>query len=338
MIRKIYKHDKALTLESGKILPEVEICYHISADEVGDKKVIWICHALTANSDPSEWWNGLVGKGKYFDTDKYFIICANILTSCYGTTGPESVDPETNKPYLLNFPLVSIRDMVNAHEVLRKHLDISQIDLLVGGSSGGFQAVEWSVSNPMLIKNLCLLACNAQVSPWGTAFNESQRMALLADSEFSAQLSPQGGRKGLECARSIAILSYRSYEGFKLTQSEDDKDYFLAEKASGYQRYQGFKLGERFNPYSYYYLTLGLDTHNVGRNRGGMECALRKIEANTLCVGIDSDVLFPLSEISSMTELIPNGKFEKISSSFGHDGFLLENDQIINALNKHITL
>ncbi|MDR3236044.1 MAG: homoserine O-acetyltransferase [Prevotellaceae bacterium] len=332
MIKQIFRHKESFMLEGGGVLPELEICYYTSSTAIENKKVVWICHALTANANPEEWWDTLVGAGKYFDTEKYFIVCANILTSCYGTTGPHSVNPAAGKPYLLDFPLTSIRDMVQAHELLRTHLGIVQIDLLIGGSSGGFQAVEWAISNPPLIKNLCLICCNARVSAWATAFNESQRMALNADASFAAQASADGGKKGLECARSIALLTYRSYSGYEATQSEHDDDCFLAQRACSYQRYQGEKLSKRFNAYSYYYLTLGLDTHNVGRGRGGVAKALSQITAKTLCIAIDSDVLFPVCEMETVAAHVPHAELHIISSTFGHDGFLLEHNQLKNVL------
>jgi homoserine O-acetyltransferase len=228
--------------------------------------------------------------------------------------------------------------MVNAHELLRHHLGIAHIDLLIGGSSGGFQAMEWAISHPQVVKNLCLICCNARISAWGAAFNESQRMALQADETFTAQTGADGGKKGLECARSIALLTYRSYEGYAKTQSEDDENCLLAKKACNYQQYQGKKLSNRFNAYAYYYLTLGLDTHNVGRGRGGVEKALAGITANTLCIAIDSDVLFPVCEMETMAAHIPNAALEVISSTFGHDGFLLEYAQLTKAMERKLTI
>ena len=336
MIQRFFSCRDTFDLEEGGSLLGLDVCYYTSSASQEGKKVVWICHAITANANPEEWWPDLVGTGKYFDTEKYFIVCANILTSCYGTTGPQSINPATGKPYLLQFPLVSIRDMVKAHELLCHHLGIVQIDLLIGGSSGGFQAVEWAISNPPLIKNLCLICCNAKVSAWGTAFNESQRMALQADESFTAQTGVDGGKKGLECARSIALLTYRSYEGYAKTQSEEDENCMLAKKACSYQQYQGRKLSNRFNAYAYYYLTLGLDTHNVGRGRGGVAKALSEVIAHTLCIAIDSDVLFPVCEMETIATHIPNAALRVISSDFGHDGFLLEYAQLVKAIDKHL--
>jgi homoserine O-acetyltransferase len=321
-------------LESGGALPEVEITYHTSPGTPAGKRVVWICHALTANSNPEEWWDSLVGAGRYFDTEKYYIICANILGSCYGSTGPQSIDPVGGKAYLLGFPPLSVRDMVAAHERLREHLGIGRIDLLIGGSSGGFQAVEWAISNPSLVRHLCLISCSARISPWATAFNESQRMALQADATFEAQQGADGGSRGLACARSVALLSYRSYAGYGATQAEADEDCLQAQRACSYQQYQGEKLTRRFNAYAYYYLTRSLDTHNVGRGRGGVERALAAIRAKTLCMAIDSDVLFPVCEMEYMARHIPQAQLAVISSAYGHDGFLLEYEQIIATLER----
>ncbi|GHV64192.1 homoserine O-acetyltransferase [Bacteroidia bacterium] len=348
MLKHIFTYNKEFPLESGASLPEVEIVYYTSHPSHKGKRVVWICHALTANANPEEWWDTLVGPGKYLDTKRDFIICANILASCYGTTGPQSINPATNHPYLCSFPVVSIRDMVKAHELLRESLGIESIDLLIGGSSGGFQSLEWAISNPLLIKNLCLIACNARISPWGTALNESQRMALYADPSFCrdtqvpvsigdvvGDIAASGGQKGLECARSIALISYRSYGGYGQTQAEQDEDVFLASRACTYQQHQGEKLSKRFNAYSYYYLTLSLDTHNVGRGRGGVERALSLIRANTLCIAIDSDVLFPVSELEYLATHIPNAIYRTIPSTFGHDGFLLEYEKLSDLLAEH---
>ncbi|MDR0667199.1 MAG: homoserine O-acetyltransferase [Prevotellaceae bacterium] len=327
-----YKYNEAFPLEYGGTLPEIEIAYHCSAGAPKGKKVVWICHALTANSNPESWWGPLVGAGCYFDPARYYIICANILGSCYGSTGPQSRNPASGKPYLLDFPLVSIRDMVAAHERLRAHLGVERIDLLIGGSSGGFQALEWAIAAPSLIRRLCLISCNARISAWGTAFNEAQRMALRADATFEAQQDLTGGQKGLACARAVALLSYRSYAGYRALQSESDPDCLLAQRACSYQQYQGQKLVNRFDAYAYHALTLSLDTHNVGRGRGGVEQALASIKAATLGIAIDSDLLFPVSEMNFLTRHIPLAQLGVIASAYGHDGFLLEHEQLVDWL------
>jgi len=311
------------TLENGEQLPDLTIVYHTSAPVYNGKKVLWICHALTANSNPVEWWEVMTGHGKCFDPDDYFIVCANILGSCYGSTGPMSINPDTGTPYYDSFPHISIRDMVAAHYLLSKHLGIAEIDLVVGASIGGFQSLEFALCYPQLCKQLVLIACNARISPWGTAFNESQRMAILADSTYHERRIG-GGENGLAVARSIGLLSYRSYEGYGLSQSEPNPNAFLAQRAATYQQYQGEKLRRRFDAYSYMALTKAFDTHNVGRGRGGVEQALQTICARTLCIGITGDQLFPHHEVRYMSQHIPNARYASLGSDFGHDGFLLE--------------
>ncbi len=335
MKRETFKYNKPFIFESGESLDSLEICYNHSGNFSDGKKVIWICHALTANSDPEDWWEDLVGQGKLFDTEKYAIICANMIGSCYGSSGPASFKDSSSR-YLLSFPKVTVRDIVRAHNLLREHLGIDTIDLVVGGSIGGFQALEWSIIYPEIVRNMVLLACNAKVSPWGTAFNESQRMALYADSTFEEQNDIDGGKQGLAVARSIALISYRSFHGYGITQQENDDDFLFAQRACSYQQYQGKKLKERFDAYSYYTLSKSVDSHNVGRGRGGVENALSTIKANTLIIGIDSDMLFPLEEQVYLYNKIDHSNFEKISSQFGHDGFLLEWREITNAIKKHI--
>jgi homoserine O-acetyltransferase/O-succinyltransferase len=281
-----------------------------------------VCHALTANSDVTNWWNGIFGKGDYFDKDEYFIVCANILGSCYGTTGPLS-DNASGKPYLMDFPLVTPRDMANAHFLLKVHLEIQVIDLLIGSSLGGQQAMEFAIQLKEDLDQLILIATNAKHSPYGIAFNESQRLALLADESFERQ-EPNGGEKGLIAARSIAMLSYRSYHGYQITQSEENSNKLDDFKSSSYQRYQGKKLAKRFNAYSYWVLLKSMDSHHVGRNKPSMEDALAEITARTLVVGISSDLLFPVEEQKYLAEHIPNAQLEVMDSNFGHDGFLAD--------------
>lgn len=337
MEQKIFKYEGEFELENGEILHSPEICYHISGEVSPKKKVIWICHALTANSNPQEWWPGLVGEGKLFDTRKHTIVCANMLGSCYGSSGPASIAPD-GKPFLLRFPDITVRDIVKAHNLLRLHLEIKEIFLMTGASIGGFQALEWSIMYPENIKNLLLIACNAQVSPWGTAFNESQRMALLADDSFMEQQGTDGGKNGLEAARSIALLSYRSYQGYNHTQQEEPKEQLFASKACSYQQYQGKKLADRFDAYSYYKLTKCIDSHNCGRGRSGISCALGSIKASTVVTGIGSDLLFPVQEQKQMANHIPGAIYEEINSIYGHDGFLLEYEQTEKIVKKHFKL
>lgn len=322
----IYKHEQAFETETGGMLPGLEIGFHTYGQlNAARNNVVWVCHALTANSDVMDWWKGLFGDSDYFNTDEHFIVCANVLSSPYGTTNPLSNNPETGEPYYLSFPDITVRDMVKAHGLLAKHLGIDTIEVLIGGSLGGQQAVEWAIMQPELIKNLILIATNARHSPWGIAFNESQRLALKADDTFLPG-SIDGGKKGLKAARSIALLSYRTHKTYNISQQEETDDLNSDFRACSYQNYQGDKLVNRFNAYSYWYLSKTMDSHNVGRGRGGVENALSGIKARTLIIGIKSDVLFPVEEQEYLFKNIPQAAFAEFDSFYGHDGFLIETD------------
>lgn len=321
---KSYKHSKPFTLESGREIYELEIAYH-TYGTLNDKKdnVIWVCHALTANSDVFDWWKGLFGENCLFNPKDHYIVCANVLGSHYGTTSPLSINPNSGLPYYLEFPEFSVRDLASLHKILADYLDLNHIAMLIGGSLGGQQCMEWAIAEPQRIKKLVLIATNAQHSAWGIAFNESQRLAITADRTFYSQ-SPDGGKKGLKAARSIALLSYRTYETYATTQLEINTEKVTDFKASSYQNYQGEKLVNRFNAYSYYYLTRAMDSHNVGRKRGAVEDVLKQIKAKTLVIGIPNDVLFPVQEQHFLANHIPNAQFAELNSFYGHDGFLIE--------------
>jgi homoserine O-acetyltransferase len=269
----------------------------------------------------------MVGKGLTFDTSEYFIVCANILGSCYGTTGPLSVRPETGRKWFNEFPVITIRDIVRVHEILRKYLGIRSIHTIIGSSIGGYQALEYSIMFPDIVKRLIFIASSAKQSPWAIAFNESQRLAIEADASFFMN-DENGGKKGLKSARSIALLSYRTSFAYNKTQAEDDDNKTDSFKASSYQAYQGDKLVNRFNAWSYYRLTQLADSHNVGRGRGGVINALHSVKSLTLCIGIRSDILYPVDEQKFVAESVNSGTYAEIDSFFGHDGFLIETGQV----------
>ena len=320
--------------EAGATLPELEIAFNTYGKLNGSAdNVIWICHALTANSDVEAWWPGMVGEGLLFETGRFFIVCANVLGSCYGTTGPASVNPETGKPWLRDFPLITVRDLVNVHEILRKHLGIKRIHSIIGASIGGYQALEYTIMFPELIHRLILLASGTKQTPWALAFSESMRLAMEADQTFASS-QPDGGKKGLKAARSIALISYRTAEAYNQTQKENDDEKLTSFKAASYQAYQGDKLVNRFNPYSYWCLTCLSDTHNIGRHRGGVINALKQIKAEVLCVGIKSDILFPPDEQKLIASNAGKAEYEEIDSFYGHDGFLIETRLVTDVVNK----
>ncbi|MEZ2336763.1 homoserine O-acetyltransferase [Mucilaginibacter sp. RCC_168] len=332
MNTEIFKYTEAFEFESGQQIQDLEIGFHTYGRlNKAKDNVIWICHALTANADVFDWWKGLVGTGFLFNPEEHFIVCANILGSPYGTSNPLSINPVSGQPYFQAFPQFTIRDIIKAHQLLADHLQIENIHILIGGSLGGQQAVEWAIIEPERIKNLILIATNARHSPWGIAFNESQRLAITTDRTFYAN-TPDGGQKGLKAARSIALLSYRGYKTYSITQQEESDDKVDDYRASTYQSYQGQKLVNRFNAYSYWYLTKTMDSHNVGRGRNGVEKALSLIKARTLVIGIHSDVLFPLEEQKYLFNHIPKSAFAELDSFYGHDGFLIETEALTNII------
>ncbi len=324
---QILKHTQAFPLDSGEVLSEVEIGYCTYGTFKPEKKnVLWVFHALTGNADALDWWDGLIGEGLLFDPKNYFIVCANVLGSCYGSTCPSSENPKRKKPYLKDFPLITIRDVVKGHQLLRKHLGIAKIDIGIGGSLGGQQLMEWAVLEPDLFNIIIPIATNAKFSPWGIALNAAQRMALEADVTLYDQ-HPEAGFKGLEAARAIAISSYRHYNTYDASQQDEGSkiDDF---RASSYQRYQGMKLRKRFEPLAYYALSKIMDSHDIGRGRGGTERALLQVTAKTLVIGITTDILFPVREQKYLAQYIKNASLEIIESDYGHDGFLIEYGQL----------
>jgi homoserine O-acetyltransferase/O-succinyltransferase len=337
-----YKGTEGLTLESGIQLGNYHLSYNTygQLNETGDN-TIWIFHALTANSKPHEWWDGLVGNGKLFDPAKYFIICVNTPGSCYGSTGPLDVNEATGQTYYHDFPFFTTRDLIRAYQPLREYLGIKKIFLGIGGSMGGMQLLEWSIEEPALFEHIIPIATNAFHSPWGIAFNTSQRMAIEADGTWPNK-HPDAGINGMKAARSVALLSYRSYEGYSLTQPNNLSQILpnpTGESdggAASYQRYQGQKLANRFNAFSYYTLSKTMDSHNVGRGRGSVELALMQIRAKTLLIAIDSDLLFPPSEQQFLANHIQNASIVTIQSHYGHDGFLLEYALLTSLINQFI--
>ncbi|MEM6764962.1 MAG: homoserine O-acetyltransferase [Bacteroidota bacterium] len=320
------------SLESGDTLPTLRIAYQTFGKlNAQQDNVIWVCHALTGNTEIDDWWSGLFGANNVFDPDQYFIVCANMLGSCYGSTDALHINPATGTSWYHNFPPITNRDMVSAFDMLRQHLGIRSIYLITGGSMGGQHALEWAISSPTLFRYLVPMATNAWHSPWGIAFNESQRMAIEADPSWQTATA-DAGLIGLRAARATAMISYRSYETYQQTQTEEDINKTDQYKASSYQQYQGLKLSKRFHTFAYWTLSKAMDSHHVGRNRGGAVPALAHIQANTLVIGISSDSLFPIHEQVYLAEHIPQAKLNIIDSLYGHDGFLIEFEPIKRAV------
>ncbi|MBX2967442.1 MAG: homoserine O-acetyltransferase [Cyclobacteriaceae bacterium] len=332
-----FHYNKPFELESGEYLPGFQLRYTVLGNLNADRSnVVWVCHALTGNSDFTSWWGNLFLDGSVFDPKHYLVICANTLGGCYGSTGPLSVNPKTGKPYYHSFPAITNRDIVRAFDLLRQSLGFEKIHTLIGGSLGGQQVLEWAILQNTVFEHIVPVACNAVHSPWSIAFNEAQRMAILADATWKEN-DERAGTEGLKAARAIAMLSYRNYEGFAVAQSEESVEKVGDFRAAAYQQYQGEKLALRFNAFTYWTLSKVMDSHNVARGRKNLLLALQSIRAKTQVIGVESDLLFPLSEQKFLAEHIIKSSFAALQSTHGHDGFLIEFDQFASILKKFYT-
>lgn len=341
MSASFYHTDEKFQLEHGDTLSGLDIAYHtFGRCNAAGNNVIWVCHALTANSDVKDWWPETVVEGGFLDPSKYFIVCANILGSCYGTTGPLSLNPQTGEPYFGTFPSLTMRDVVNAHRILAEHLGISRIHGLVGASVGGFQALEWAAMEPTRFRKIALIATAPKASPWTIAIDETQRMAIRADQTFG-EPREEAGAAGLAAARALGLLTYRGPQGYNLTQQDRaDEECVLPElpanhRACSYQQHQGTKLVRRFNAYSYMTILDTFDTHDIGRNRDGIETVLKKISDGVdrvQIIGLSTDLVFTPEEMQELNRMIPRSVYTEIESPLGHDGFLVEHRQLNSIL------
>jgi homoserine O-acetyltransferase len=327
-----FHYPQPFPLESGKVLPGFTLAYHTGGNlNTGKTNVVWVCHALTGNSQADDWWGGLIGAGKLIDPENWFWVCANMPGSCYGSTYALSTNPDTGQPWYHDFPQLTHRDMVRAFDLLRQHLELPRIALLIGGSTGGQHVLEWAVQQPEVFDAIAPIATNAFHSPWGIAFNEAQRMAIEADPSWKSR-HPDAGKNGMRAARAIALLSYRGYAAYGKTQAETDISKTDGYRAATYQQYQGDKLYQRFDAFAYWTLSKAMDSHHLGRGRGSAEAALRLIRAKALVIGVEHDVLFPAEEQEFLAAHIPGAELAMISSPYGHDGFLIEWDQLTELL------
>ncbi len=338
---QVFFYNEPFDLESGSTLPGFHLAYTTlgTLNKTGDN-VVWIFHALTANSNAAEWWPGLVGESKCFDPQFYFIVCVNMPGSCYGSISPLDVNPADGEKWYHRFPQFTTRDMIRCYQKLKAFLRIRFVHIAIGGSMGGQQALEWSVEEPTFFKHLVLLATNARHSAWGIAFNATQRFCIEADVTWQESWD-YAGLDGMKKARAVAMISYRNYTSYAAAQTGWQEESLgkvpVLSKAETYQQYQGEKLAKRFNAFSYYFLSRSMDLHDVGRSRGSIEAALQKVRAATLVIGISSDILFPVSEQQLLAASIPGAHLATIDSLYGHDGFLLEYEQIENLINQFLS-
>ncbi len=316
--------------ESGVSIPEPTVAYQTWGELNRTRdNVILICHALTGNTAADEWFSGLFGRGKMLDPEKYFIICPNVLGGCYGTTGPTSINPETGRPYRADFPVITIRDMVRMHQRVLDELGIRSVELVVGGSMGGMQALEFTIMDPR--PNMAVLMGMGKAhQPWAISISHTQRQAIYNDPNWNGgyYTDEQPPARGLALARMIAMNSYRSPADFAKKFGRDlqqGSDMFQVES---YLNYQGEKIVNRFDAVSYIRLTQAMDSHNVARGRADYADILNSVRIPAMVMGIDSDWLYPVDEQKELAELLPFGSYAEIHSPYGHDAFLIEFDQI----------
>lgn len=319
----------SFTLASGAVLEDVTLRY----ERVGpsDAPVILVCHALTGNhltvgteAEPG-WWSGLIGPGKTIDTAHYQVITFNVLGGCSGSTGPASLQPN-GKPYRSNFPSVTIRDMVRAqHEALQK-LNIQHIDTVIGGSLGGMQTLEWGLLFPEAVNKLIVLAATPALSDYGIAFNHIAAAAIQNDPSWNnGYYLPNQQPNGLEIARMIGMVTYRSAELFSARFNRDKTGDAYA--ISSYLNYQGEKLADRFDANSYLCLLDAMNHHDIGAGRESCNKALASLQLPVLTISYEKDLIYHPETIKDFSSVLPHATYHHVNTIFGHDGFLTEYDK-----------
>ncbi len=343
----------SLALDCGKCLRGVNIRYETAGRLTPEAdNAILVCHALTGDAHvcgkytpddaKSGWWDSMIGPGKYIDTDRYFVICSNILGGCSGSTGPRSVNPDTGNPYNMSFPVITIRDMVRAQMELIKYLGIKRLLAVAGGSMGGMQVLEWAVNYPDMMKCVLPIATAACNTAQNIAFDWVGRNAIQNDphwnnGDYSADRTPE---TGLATARMLAHITYLSDEtltrkfGRGLQKSEDYSfkfDYDFA--VESYLEHQGHTFVGRFDANSYCYITRAIDYYDLaGDTDGNLDIALAGMKADAMLVSFSSDWLFPPKQLVRLVNSMLRNRirvtYSELQSSYGHDAFLLETDRL----------
>ena len=340
-------------LEYGGALPSVTVAFETYGrlEPSGDNAVL-VCHALTgsahaagryADASLPGWWDPLIGPGKAIDTRRYFVVCANVLGGCYGTTGPSSPDPATGQPYRLSFPRYTVRDMVRVQARLLDALGVGSLAAVVGGSMGGMQVLEWAALYPERVRALVPIAIGARHSAWAIGLGEVARRAITSDPAWQGGAYPPGRQPetGLGLARAVAMLSYRSFDSFgaKFGRQRVSETRSLLGKSfeiEDYLEYQGVKLVERFDANTYLYLTRAMDDYDLSEGRGRLSGVLGAMTMPALVMGISSDVLYPESEQLELVSLLPRARYARINSPHGHDAFLIEFPQVAAQLRRFL--
>jgi homoserine O-acetyltransferase len=348
--------DRPFVLEGGEQLEDISVAYETWGELAADSdNAILVCHALTGDSHAAGamtpghaapgWWDGLIGPGQAIDTDRWFVVCANVVGGCQGSTGPASSDPRhpDGLPYGSAFPVVSIRDIVRTQTAVARDLGVARWMSVIGGSMGGMQVLEWGVMFPERVRSLVPIATAAAASAQQIAFGSAGRKAIRLDplwrgGDYYAGGPGEGPTEGLSIARSIAQITYRSDDVFtdrfgrEVVESLDGFSMWQRFEVERYLEYHGAKLARRFDANSYLCLTKAMDLHDLARGRGGMREALARISVPALVVGISSDSLYPTYQQRQVCEALdaqgtPN-EYVEIDSRHGHDSFLIDLDQL----------
>lgn len=346
---ELFSAEKPLKFQSGAELSSVQVAYETYGTLNKQKdNAVFICHALTgdahaagkhtAEDQKPGWWDGLIGPGKAMDTDRYFIICANVLGGCQGTTGPGSVNPDTGERFCLDFPFLTVADIVAVHSELVRHLSIDQLLAIVGGSLGGMQVLDWAVQFPNQIRSAVVLASAPKLAAQGIAFNAVGRRAIYADRGFEngKYYDSEGPRFGLALARMVAHITYLSEDSIELKFGRRLQDgcgfAFEMQKETEFQiesylHYQGKRFVQRFDANSYLYLTRAMDYYELAGEKT-LAHAVKDVQARFLVASYDTDWLFPTSQSKELVSaLLQGGKhvsYVELECPFGHDSFLID--------------
>ena len=355
-----YDINEPITLDSGKTLEKVTVAYETYGELNKEKtNAILICHALTGDAHAAGWhegdrkpgwWEIVIGPGKALDTEKFFIICSNVLGGCKGTTGPSSINPETGKQYGLDFPVITIRDMVKVQKKLVDSFGISQLYAIIGGSMGGMQVLDWMVTYPAMMKKAVPIATTGLSSPQQIAFNEVGRQAIFSDPNWNNGNYYETGKipeNGLSLARMIAHITYLSDESMDIKFGRDlqDKeeisyDFSIDFQVESYLKHQGETFVKRFDANSYLFITKAVDLFDLSVNDSLID-GLKEVECKTEVISVDSDWLYPTEQSTELvTALNVNNvevSFSEIKSNYGHDAFLLERGQLNHILSKFLS-
>jgi homoserine O-acetyltransferase len=310
-------------LDCGKVLPSAEFSYTTYGTNKSDTVLIF--HALTGNSEAADWWSSVIGEGKIIDPNKHFIICANFLGSCYGSTGPESTNPETGIPYHENFPVITTGDIARQHLAILDSLGIDRVSLGIGGSMGGMVLLELAALKPNLFQKIVPISVSASHSAWRLAFSSVIRKTINA---FGKDFGEEGYKRGMHLARQIAMTSYRSSTEFDGRFGRDKNgDRFEIES---YLEHQGEKIVARFSPYSYITLTQAMELYDINDK-------IQEIGSEALFIGTTSDILYKEEEIKEVASRIPGAKYRSLDAPFGHDSFLVAQEKLAKLIRPFIT-